>query len=476
MYLPRIFPTPKQFEELESAPFTFGKNVKMDAPSALTKSECETVKNLWNGFSFTASYLEVECTNDDWTAVIGEAQTDDREVEYYTIKSNESGIIVRAIDEKSFIDAITTLVQLITPVNLDMDSEQFYIKPTLISDKPIVNFRSIHLCIFPESEVSTIEKAIKMAGFLKMTHVVLEFWGTFPYKNPAFSWKNYVWSMDTIKHIASLANAYGMEVIPMLNQLGHATQSRVSMGRHTILNSNPRLQMYFEPDGWTWCVSNPDTAKLLAEMRSELCDALGSGKYFHIGCDEAYSFGTCEKCRKYAPHELLAEHINRLTKELAADGRRPIMWHDELINHADFENPNTSVVANGQSHGTAPALDLLDRRVIIADWQYDLRYTDNKTTPYFMEKGFDTVVCPWDSYANIDALCKNAREMNTYGVMLTTWHHLPAYLVKMPHASEVMWQSVNTYYQGTDAAAILRKLHYSPDFESAGWNKFEVEQ
>ena len=56
----------------------------------------------------------------------------------------------------------------------------------------------------------------------------------------------------------------------MSNQFGHATQSRDAYGRHVLLNRNPRLSRLFEPDGWTWCLSNPDTYRMLAEMRAEL--------------------------------------------------------------------------------------------------------------------------------------------------------------------------------------------------------------
>nr|MBQ4319804.1 family 20 glycosylhydrolase [Clostridia bacterium] len=478
MYLSRIFPTPKHFVESDSAPFLFGSTVKMTAPSALERGEAENIKKLWNSFSFTASQLDIDLSLSEWTAVIGKAPCDDREVEYYTIKSNENGVLLRAVDRKSFIDGMSTLVQLIMPLDLGYGSEQLKIMPTEISDKPTIGFRAIHLCIFPETKVYTIEKAVKLAGFMKMTHVVLEFWGVYPYEViPSLSWKKYAWSKQTVRSIADLCRAYGMEPIPMLNMLGHATQQRGRMGRHLPLNIDPRKQLYYEPDGWTWCLSNPDTYKLLSEMRSELCENVGAGSYFHIGFDEADSFATCEKCRSRVPYELFAEAVNRFTEELALDGRRPIMWHDELIRREDFkEKTQWRVEANGQTRNTDKAIDLIDRRVVIADWQYNYQSPENPTTPYFMGKGFDTLLCPWDDLKNIQALCDSARQLDAYGVIFTTWHHLSEFLLKMYRASNMMWQNDVRPVKTDEAAAILRKLHYSPEFESAGWNKFEVEQ
>ena len=75
----------------------------------------------------------------------------------------------------------------------------------------------------------------------------------------------------------------------MFNHLGHASASRSSYGRHVVLDQNPRLATLFEPDGWTWCLSNPETLELLRAIRSELIELFGEGGFFHIGCDEAYS-------------------------------------------------------------------------------------------------------------------------------------------------------------------------------------------
>jgi hypothetical protein len=219
-------------------------------------------------------------------------------------------------------------------------------------------------------------------------------------------------------------------------------------------------------------------------MREELFDLCGEGSYFHLGFDEAYSFATCDVCRKRVPAELLAEYVNRLTEDLTKTGRRPIIWHDELIRRSDFGGKIPDViVANGQSHNTDAALDLLDRRVIIADWQYEYRHTGegghvNPTASYFQTMGFDTVLCPWDDLRNVQVLCEDARSLSAYGVMLTTWHHLPAFLPKFLNVSEYAWHAKGPYTHVpiTEAAAILRTVYPTyGDYVSSGWNAFEVD-
>ena len=482
MYLTQVYPRPVSFVEKECSPYPFGASAILKLTSPIKPEAAEGIRFLWNRFSFTASELTIEqadCPQKGWTAVLGAPDFDEPKTDYYAISSNESGAIVSAVSEEALVNGLKTLVQLITPVSLGVGEEKLTLCPVEIADKPSMQFRSIHLCLFPESDVSTIEKAIELGGLLKLTHVVLEFWGIYPFETmKELGWAGHCWKKEQVRALVDLCHLYNMEVIPMFNMLGHASQSRGGMGRHSVLNQNPRLQLYFEPDGWTWCVSNPDTQKLMADLIEELCELCGSGSYFHIGCDEADSFATCPICKRQAHGELLAEHIRRLTDRLGALGRRPIMWHDQLIRRRDFASAtDCSVVANGDD--TYRALDLIDRRVIIADWQYGYVNEKNPTTPYFMEKGFDTILCPWDNLNNILSLSESARRLNAYGVMLTTWHHLPAFTRRLYEAANMLWCDCSSGYPKTghnDAAAILRKVHASPRFEESGWNKIEVEQ
>lgn len=62
----------------------------------------------------------------------------------------------------------------------------------------------------------------------------------------------------------------GLEVVPMFNCWGHASGSRIRHGRHVVLDQNPRLAPLFEPDGWTWCLTNPRAQALLRSVCDEL--------------------------------------------------------------------------------------------------------------------------------------------------------------------------------------------------------------
>ncbi|MBO4884458.1 MAG: family 20 glycosylhydrolase, partial [Clostridia bacterium] len=368
MYLRHLYPTPKSFAEDESERFVFGAHVSA-VVSGMTPEGVGRTKSLWRRFCCDACELRVAPGGAGCRLSIGRADCRLAPGDRYALRVGAEGVCVAAADSSALLDGVKTLVQLICPLELAEGREAFYIAAAEVHDAPAIAFRAIHLCVFPDSKLWTIEKAIHLAGFLKMTHVVLEFWGTFRYEClPGLAWRDRSFSKEELKPLVDLARSYGMEVIPMANHLGHASQARSCYGRHTVLNQNPRLSRLFEPDGWTWCVSNPDAYRLLADIRAEQMAFCGPGRYFHLGLDEAYSFATCDRCRKRAPSELLAEYVNRLAGGVCAAGRRPIIWHDQLIRRSDFGEGD--IVANGENQNTADALDALDRRIIIADWQY----------------------------------------------------------------------------------------------------------
>lgn len=486
MYLTQLYPTPRSYTETGGNYF-FGAHVNMRlsfTPSAVVLARWS---DLWHRFTCNSSTLTFDyIKGDGFSAQIGDTSnqidlsTKVPAKDAYRIDGTTSGISLSAGSEKAFCNGFMLLLQCIEPRCLTAGAELFAIPAMTVEDDPQVAFRAIHLCVFPESERHTLEKAIHIAGFLHLTHVVLEFWGTYPYRAlPSLHWNNSKWSRADAEALVRLAHSYNMEVIPMINHFGHATSARSCYGRHVVLDADLRQSLLFEPDGWTWCSSNPDTYRLLSEMRAEMMELCGNGSYFHLGFDEAYSFATCPICRNRVPHELLAEYANRLTEELAVSGRRPILWHDMFLRHDDFKNEIGSgdkLVANGAHRDTASALPLLDRRIILADWQYGYFSGKNPTAPYFRSLGFDVLLSPWDDLHNIRSLAANARETDVMGVLLTTWHHLPAYLSKLFFAAEYLWQNKSISDQITERACLLRRLYDAEgDYRRAGWKAFEVE-
>ena len=479
MYLPDIMPAPVRAAAGEKN-FLLKKLAEIRLGSGLRESWTEELTSLWRGFTCRQGELTIlrDETLMPFEAVMGAGPAVSLEKEdEYALAVAENGVRVLGTDEKGLLHGLYTLLQMIVPIGAEQVGA-FVIPEAEIHDHPALSMRAIHLCLFPENTLTVLEKAIRLAGIMKYSHVILEFWGTLKYDClPELSWPDHSWSKAEIRRLVDIANRMGMEVIPMFNHLGHAAQSRVMYGRHVVLDQNPALQTLFEPDGWTWCLSNPKTHRLLRMIRQELMELCGEGEYFHLGCDEAYSFASCMECSKKDGPNMLAEYLNGLTGELAACGRRPLIWADALLDSTAWERP--TIATSRPDQKTHLALDLLDRRLIMADWQYDIKEAKVPSAEYFMEKGFETVLCPWDGRNNIQSLGAAADELNAKGLMVTTWHHLPEMLRILDVGAEYGWRGgkPGRQFNTTGTAALLRRVMPAhPRYEEAGFGQYEVPQ
>ena len=96
-----------------------------------------------------------------------------------------------------------------------------------------------------------------------------------------------------------------------------------------------------------------------------------------------------------------------------------------------------------------------------------------------MEKGFDTVVCPWDNPENIRSLSSDVKKLGAYGIILTTWHHLTEFMSHATLWSDCVWGESRQmpHHSWTESACILRRVYDTEgDFLSSGWNLNEVPQ
>ena len=431
----------------------------------------ELLCELWQNFTFSQSKLTIKKSpNLKGQACLCNEEKDifasETPGEYeYTISVSKKDVSVSYDIPQGLIHAFTTLLQ-----EIEFEDGKALLQCGNIMDSPSVSFRGIHFCVFPETTLDFLKQNVRLAGFLKYTHVILEFWGMLKYDAmESLAW-DFAYTKDDIRPIIKDAHAYGMEVIPMFNHLGHASGSRAVHGRHVVLDQDPSKHTLFEPDGWTWCLSNPETKELLRKVRKELIELCGNSKYFHIGCDEAESLATCRKCRKRDKTELLTEYLLEVQKELSTDGIRPIIWADGFLEKGDYPEKYVSL----GDEETCKVIDKLNKEFVMADWQYEVYEAPVKSTDYIKSKGFDVILCPFHPQKNIEVLGQYAQ--NNFGFLATTWHLLHEKYSMIISGAYISWcgEMETLKSKLSSVANILRKLSPSGgDFEKAGWHEKE---
>lgn len=479
MYLP-IYPRPTFMEETGGS-YALSLNTEMRVSSgSMDEARKELICGMWYRFACTAAKLTIveDSGLPAHTAVIGCAKCDCNATDDYAITVTETGVCLKGNDNLGLLHGFYTLLQMIRPVCLDIGKEDLQIDCAVVHDHPALGMRAIHFCLFPETTLDVLEKTIRMAAFMKYTHFILEPWGALHLDSfPELAWAERSYSKEQIKPYLQLSRTMGMEVIPMLNHLGHAAQSRGGMGRHTVLDQNPRLSLMFEPDGWTWCLSNPMVHEKLRAVREELMELCGEGSYFHLGCDESYSYASCPKCREHDHITMLADYLNGICEELAQKGRRAIIWHDQLLDSTKWAYP--MVATSRPDQKTHMVLEKLDRRILIADWQYYINTPEIPTSEYFVEQGFDVLICPWDGNGNAVAMHAGADKLGLMGAIDTTWHHMDPMLHGMLEYGGSIWNGAKYEVnpgQGVHCAAILRKIMpQTRSFARSGFMAHEID-
>lgn len=460
---------------LKDGCFVPAKKTRATAHGAINK---EVLKDFWLGHTCRMSELEIDET-DELIFMIGTAEKLPLDGNLYAINVSESGVCITASDEKSLVWGFITMLDRIV-----CEGDYIKINCCEIKDKPLIENRMVHFCVFPDTELWEVEKFVRLCGALKYSHLVLEFWGMIKYDClKELSWEH-AFTKEQIAPIIREANDLGIEIVPMFNHWGHASASRAMHGKHVVLDKNPALWRLFSEDGWCWNIGSPEVKKLLGKIRGELSELCGEGKYFHAGCDEAYNFDFSKENA-----DMICDYINEIEKQMSELGRRTIIWGDMFLFRRKEFNPENIYSANSPSLEIEKRmLDRLNKNVIMADWQYNAKQYPLETSIILKEAGFDIVTCPWDEGFNeSDACIKTAKEHGLYGILHTTWHTLSKGTPHVVRNAVACWEDVG--FKGNKlkeveiefasysvkTAAVLRKVWFADgDYKKAGWAKHEI--
>ena len=348
----------------------------------------------------------------------------------YEIEINNKQIIITSKDLKGVLNSFRTLRQL-GEVERGVRKYAYTFFPKCkIKDSPFFSFRGVHLCWFPETNIVLLEKAIRMAAYYKFNYIILEFWGIFPFiPHPEVSYKGII-SREKIRKIFNIGKKLGLKFIPCFNFLGHASGARSVYGKHSTLDIHPELQSLFEPNGWSWCLTNPETKKLQIDIIEELIGLFDNPDFFHIGFDEAYDIGTCETCRKSNVKDLVLDRILCFYNFLKKRNIKTMIWHDMLLNFED-KRWKGFVACGRKEHKIWEVLDHLPKDIIIVDWEYSYKNRDKDegkevwpTLKFFNQKDFDVIAASWRNARDIISYGKAAKQEKVFGILATTWHRL----------------------------------------------------
>lgn len=296
------------------------------------------------------------------------------------------------------------------------------------------------MMFFPAAEVQTDFLAFVRDDLPRegVTHLILQIDYGYAYTSrPEMAGPR---TRDEIKAVVAACREAKIELIPLLNCLGHQSWAETT---HRLLTAHPEFDetpgLYPKNEGIycrSYCPNHPEVHAVMFDLLAEVAEVF-EAKAVHVGLDEVFLIGedACPRCRGRDPAELFAQEVRTLRDFLRSRGLKLWMWGDRLIDGA------TTGIGKWEAsmNRTHRAIDLIPKDVVICDWHYE---STPPTAAYFALKGFDVILCSWNQPAvaveqaeHVTRLrAENARGPiggRLLGVMSTVWEQpttfLPAY-------------------------------------------------
>jgi hypothetical protein len=233
-----------------------------------------------------------------------------------------------------------------------------------------------------------------------------------------------------VKRVVAACREAGVELIPLVNCLGHQSWAKTT---HRLLTAHPEFDetpgLYPENEGIycrSYCPNHPDVHAVVFDLLAEIATVF-EARALHTGLDEVFLIAedACPRCRGGDPAEIFAQEVRTLADFLRGRDVRMWMWGDRLL------DGRTTGLGEWEAslNNTHRAIDLIPRDVVICDWHYEAA---PPTPAFFALKGFDVIACSWNkpavAVAQADQVValRAANAGNTIGsrvqgVMSTCW-------------------------------------------------------
>ena len=266
-------------------------------------------------------------------------------------------------------------------------------------------------------------------------------------------------SLADARAIAAAARESGIELIPLVDLLGHQSWAGKTFG---LLKAHPEFDetpgLYKDNAGIycrSYCPLHPQVHAVLFDVIDEILDAF-EAKALHGGMDEVFLIGedTCVRCKGKDKAQLFAGEVRAIHDHLAEKGRRLWIWSDRLI-----DGKTTGIGEwEASQNGTAAALREIPRDVVLCDWHYE---SAHPTALAVALDGFEVLSAPWRQTGvglrQLDLIRLGREEASPEvaarlrGVLHTTWSPFGAF-------SAAYWKDGPTNTEAQEEAQCFREV------------------
>ena len=195
------------------------------------------------------------------------------------------------------------------------------------TNHPVIKCRCIHLDLkgVPPTPKRLIE-LLKIFAAARYNAVLVEWEDSFPWTVDKRFRSETAYSPAVVKRFVKTANDLGMEIIPLVQCLGHM-ETPLRLPEYAALRETPCDEAVLNPLA-------QGARKLVEEMVDDVLRLMPDVKHFHLGGDEAWTFGTHPDTKKYIEEHgkgaLYLHYVEPLLDKLGKSNIRPMLWHDMM--------------------------------------------------------------------------------------------------------------------------------------------------
>ena len=293
--------------------------------------------------------------------------------------------------------------------------------------KPAQPWRVVHLLSYAtDADLDALGQNLPALAQQGINVIILEVDYNFAFKShPELRRGATPITRDGARRFAALCKKQNIRLIPQFQSLGHQSWKAETFPLLTVYPQFDLTPGAFPNNEGIYCREwdplNPQVWPIIFQLMDEIIDAFRADA-LHVGMDEVFLLGSDQSpsTKGKDPAAMFAKAVNALHQHLVRKRHvEMLMWGDRLIDGRKFDFGEWEAAING----TAAAVDLIPKDVIICPWHYEPRVS-YLSIPMLVEKGFRVLPAGWKNVDATKALIQFSRAQNSpklLGYMFTTW-------------------------------------------------------
>ncbi|MBI4976651.1 MAG: family 20 glycosylhydrolase [Spirochaetes bacterium] len=245
------------------------------------------------------------------------------------------------------------------------------------------NFRALHLDLkgVPPA-MPRLLRLMEIARESGYNALLVEWEDQFPWREIRYR-NETCYTDDEIRAFHEHAASLELEVIPLVQCLGHM-ETWLRIPENKELRELPQHVDVLNPLA-------KGARSLVEGLVDEVLDRTPDCRHFHLGGDEAWTFGHHPDTKAYIEQHgkgaLYLHHVEPILDRLASRGVRPILWHDMMLEWDDAALKAIAVKADL----CVWAYNRFDRKR--TPWARALTEAENSSRPPILEGGGGVPAC-----------------------------------------------------------------------------------